>query len=56
MTKKASSLSYGEWEPFYIGTNAEPLWDEKFDWNGSHNKKIQVSYKNLKTLNNYIYF
>src|SRR5690349_15642033 len=30
------------WEPFYIGTNDEPLWDERLDWEGKANKMQQA--------------
>ncbi|EFA04866.2 N-acetyllactosaminide beta-1,3-N-acetylglucosaminyltransferase-like Protein [Tribolium castaneum] len=26
------------WEPFYVGTNAEPLYDERLSWEGRRNK------------------
>lgn len=29
------------WEPFYIGTNDEPLWDERLGWEGKSNKMQQ---------------
>lgn len=30
------------WEPVYIGTNAEPVFDERFTWQGRSDKRIQV--------------
>lgn len=30
------------WEPFYIGTNSEPIWDERLDWEGKANKMAQA--------------
>lgn len=30
-----------KWEPFYIGTNDEPLWDERLSWEGNFNKMEQ---------------
>ena len=32
------------WEPFYVGTNDEPLFDERFTWEGQSNKMVQVKY------------
>lgn len=29
------------WEPFYIGTNKEPFFDERVSWEGQSNKRIQ---------------
>lgn len=37
----------GMWEPFYIGTNSEPYFDERLSWEGRFNKLTQVC-------NNYI--
>lgn len=41
------------WEPVYIGTNAEPVFDERFSWQGRSDKRIQVSLesKDLKLPN-----
>ncbi|CRL04685.1 CLUMA_CG017749, isoform A, partial [Clunio marinus] len=30
------------WEPFYIGTNAEPTFDERLNWEGKANKMTQA--------------
>lgn len=30
------------WEPFFICTNNEPLWDERMTWEGQANKMSQV--------------
>ncbi|CRL04662.1 CLUMA_CG017726, isoform A [Clunio marinus] len=30
------------WEPFYVGTNAEPIFDERLSWEGQFNKMIQA--------------
>lgn len=30
------------WEPFFICTQQEPLWDERFNWEGQNNKMVQV--------------
>lgn len=32
---------YKYWEPFYIGTNKEPFFDERISWEGKSNKRIQ---------------
>lgn len=31
------------WEPIYIGTNAEPHYDERLSWEGKSDKMTQVS-------------
>ncbi|GBO00739.1 hypothetical protein AVEN_163847-1 [Araneus ventricosus] len=31
------------WEPIYIGTNEEPLYDERLTWEGKRDKMSQVS-------------
>lgn len=33
---------FQKWEAFYIGTNAEPLFDERLSWEGQSNKMTQV--------------
>ncbi|XP_023215140.1 beta-1,4-glucuronyltransferase 1-like [Centruroides sculpturatus] len=33
---------YYPWEPFYIGTRNEPIFDERFTWEGKMNKMPQV--------------
>ncbi|RWS06097.1 N-acetyllactosaminide beta-1:3-N-acetylglucosaminyltransferase-like protein [Dinothrombium tinctorium] len=38
--KRVSSLLY--WEPLYIGTNAEPLYEERLSWEGKMDKMSQV--------------
>lgn len=30
------------WEPLYIGTNAEPLYEERLSWDGKKDKMSQV--------------
>lgn len=35
-------LGMFDWEPVYIGTNAEPLFDEALSWEGQRNKMTQV--------------
>ncbi|XP_076363357.1 beta-1,4-glucuronyltransferase 1-like [Tachypleus tridentatus] len=37
------AVRYG-WEPFFIGTNNEPLFDERLTWNGKQNK-MQVTHE-----------
>ncbi|XP_044260821.1 beta-1,4-glucuronyltransferase 1-like [Tribolium madens] len=32
---------YLHWEPFYIGTHQEPLYDERFTWEGQKDKLVQ---------------
>lgn len=31
-----------QWEPLYIGTNAEPFYDERLTWDGKRDKMSQV--------------
>lgn len=33
---------YRVWEPFFVCTQEEPLWDERFNWEGQNNKMVQV--------------
>ena len=33
------------WEPVFIGTNVDPLWDERLTWEGQRNKMTQVWYQ-----------
>lgn len=35
--------SYRQWEAFYIGTNNDPLFDERLTWEGQSNKMTQVT-------------
>lgn len=35
--------SRNQWEPLYIGTNAEPFYDERLTWDGKRDKMSQVS-------------
>lgn len=37
--KRLKMLRY--WEPFYIGTNKDPFFDERISWEGQCNKRIQ---------------
>lgn len=34
---------YVHWEPIYIGTNADPHYDERLSWEGKSDKMTQVS-------------
>lgn len=34
---------YMVWEPFFVCTQKEPLWDERMTWEGQNNKMVQVS-------------
>ncbi len=38
-SKRESSL----WEPFYIGTHRDPLFEERLSWEGRKDKITQVS-------------
>ncbi|XP_069955739.1 beta-1,4-glucuronyltransferase 1 [Cherax quadricarinatus] len=33
---------YSRWEPVYVGTNAEPLYDERLYWEGKKDRMIQM--------------
>ena len=35
---------FQHWEPIYIGTNDEPLYDERLSWEGRADKMTQVSF------------
>ncbi|KAF7285370.1 hypothetical protein GWI33_010770 [Rhynchophorus ferrugineus] len=48
-TKKLEIFSVGKrqgqymvWEPFFVCTQNEPLWDERLTWEGQRNKMIQA--------------
>ena len=34
---------FRSWEPIYVGTNAEPPYDERLSWEGKKDKMTQVS-------------
>ena len=34
--------NYERWEPIFIGTNMEPLYDERLSWEGRQDKMTQV--------------
>lgn len=34
--------AYHIWEPFFVSTQREPLWDERLNWEGQGNKMSQV--------------
>lgn len=34
--------SFVHWEPIYIGTNADPYYDERLSWEGRSDKMTQV--------------
>lgn len=50
---------YVHWEPIYIGTHADPHYDERLSWEGKSDKMPQVSHSALlqssSKLNNIIY-
>ena len=35
-------VPFHRWEPIYIGTNAEPFYDERLSWEGKQDKMTQV--------------
>lgn len=35
-------FEFSKWEPFYISNNEEPYFDERVDWEGQSDKRIQV--------------
>ena len=36
------------WEPIYIGTNQEPIYDERLSWEGQSDKMTQVMHLDKK--------
>jgi hypothetical protein len=36
---------YQRWEPIYIGTQDDPLYDERLTWEGKSDKMTQVSHR-----------
>ena len=40
---------YNKWEPIYVGTHREPLYDERLSWEGKSDKMTQVRLTMLKT-------
>ena len=42
---------FSEWEPIYIGTHLEPLFDERLSWEGHNDKRVQVMSSCLYTRN-----
>ena len=40
ITKRAGEVK--NWEPVYIGTDDEPIFDERLSWEGKLNKLVQV--------------
>lgn len=34
---------FSKWEPIYIGTKLEPLFDERLSWEGHNDKRVQVA-------------
>lgn len=41
VTKRTRARS--SWEPLYIGTNDQPMYDERLSWDGKRDKMSQVS-------------
>ena len=35
---------FQRWEPIYVGTNNEPVYDERVSWEGKSDKMTQVNY------------
>ena len=35
---------FHHWEPIYIGTNEDPLYDERLSWEGRADKMTQVNW------------
>lgn len=42
VTKRTAALGLRHWEPIYIGTHAEPLYDERLSWEGKLDKMSQM--------------
>ncbi len=47
---------YSHWEPIYIGTNKDPLYDERLSWEGRSDKMTQVGNNFLNLLWDLILF
>lgn len=41
------------WEPFYISNNEEPWFDERINWEGQSDKRVQVELKKNNFNNNF---
>lgn len=48
--------SFVHWEPIFIGTNNDPLYDERLSWEGKSDKMTQVQMITGFEINNLIYF
>ncbi len=48
VTKRQRSRN--SWEPLYIGTNSEPLYDERLTWDGKRDKMSQVFDLDLRSM------
>lgn len=46
------SPPYQHWEPIYIGTHQDPLYDERLSWEGRSDKMTQASIANAFLLIN----
>ena len=42
--RRAPWISGQAWEPIYIGTNQDPLYDERLHWEGKADKMSQVAF------------
>ena len=42
--RRAPCISGQAWEPIYIGTNQDPLYDERLHWEGKADKMSQVAF------------
>ena len=41
---------FHHWEPIYIGTNEDPLYDERLSWEGRADKMTQVNRYSKKVI------
>lgn len=41
-TTRKREGEFGHWEPIYIGTQEDPLFDERLSWEGKSDKMTQV--------------
>lgn len=42
------------WEPIYVGTHAEPPYDERLSWEGKSDKMTQVNVSSLKKISYFL--
>lgn len=54
--------NFVHWEPIFIGTNSDPMYDERLSWEGKSDKMTQVqtkfccAHKDIKLINLFFFF